>query len=446
MPQSTRSCRDSWVGNAVRRLAPRRSLLLAPLLLAALSGSAAAQFTPGHLFVAGWKKLIYQVDPATWTVTTFADQADGIDGVSGLAWTPSDELLATSYNNDKVFSFDSAGTATTKWTAADGLNGPFGQNALAVSTGGIVWLGNWDARQVLEFQPGAAATVFCDFADGVAHADALIQSPFRMTYIANRDGRNVLRVQPDGTAVVFDTLPDQPMSVAMHPDGTIYVACLYGDIYRYLNHSASQRTLWISNGRRLATPVLRFNLDYSELYFTSSGKGNLIVIDPATAAQTEVLPVGTFATPLGIEVVGGHDDIGIHDYGYEERIPGTGDVLPSINCSGHPVSNFDLTLELRDFVGGGLVHLITAEREVETSYQGGTLYADITGYHTITVIDVGGAPGVAGDGDLDYTETINIDPTIDGKLWALQAYCPDPTANNSGLSLSNAVRIVTRTQ
>jgi streptogramin lyase len=420
--------------------------LLASALAGAFAPAAEAQFTPGHLFVAGWKKLIYEVDPVTWTVTTFADQGDGIDGVSGMAWTPSDELLVASYYNDKVISFDAAGTATTKWTAADGVNGPFGQNALAVSVGGITWLGNWDARQVLEFQPGAAATVFCDAADGVAHVDGMILSPYRMTYIANRDGKNVLRVQPDGTAVVFDTLPDQPMSVAMHPDGTVYVACLYGDIYRYLEHSASQRSLWISNGRRLATPVLRFSRDYSELYFTSSGKGNLVVIDPATATQTEVLPTGTFATPLGIEVVGGHDDIGIHDYGYEGRIAGSGDMLPSINCSGSPVSGFNVTLELRDFVGAGQVHLITAEREVETSYQGGVLFADITGFHTIMIINVGGTPGVAGDGDLDYTDSIGVDPAIDGKLWTLQAYCPDPTANNNGISLSNAVRIITRSE
>ncbi len=442
MRPSSRATRD-----LVTLLAARRGALpLALLLMATLARPAAAQFTPGHLFVSGWRKLIYKVDPATWTVTTFADQSDGIDGVSGMAWTPSDQLLVASYYNDTVFSFDSAGTATTKWTAADGLNGPFGQNALAVSVGGTVWLGNWDARQVLEFQPAAAATVFCDAADGVAHADGLIQSPYRMTYVANRDGKNVLRVQPDGTVAVFDTLPDQPMAVAMHPDGSVYVACLYGDIYRYLDHSASRRSLWISNGRRLATPVLRFNLDYSQLYFTSSGKGNLVVIDPTTAAQTEVLPVGTFATPLGMEVVGGHDDIGLHDYGYDGRIPGTGDVLPSMDCSGHPVSTFDLTLELRDFVGGGQVHLITAEREVETSYQGGTLYADVTGYHTITIITVGGTPGVGGDGDLDYTDTIGVDPAIDGKIWTLQAYCPDPTANNNGVSLSNAVQVVTRSQ
>ncbi|MSP15932.1 MAG: hypothetical protein EXR73_04855 [Myxococcales bacterium] len=413
-------------------------------LLVAAAPAASAQFVPGDLYVSSWKKLIYKVDPNTWTVTTFADLNDGIDGVSGLAWHPNDELLVASYYNDKVFSFDSAGVATTKWSAVDGLNGPFGQNALHVTVGGIVYVSNWDNQALLEIQPSLAPTVFCDIADGIAHVDGVVSSAFKQLYLANRDGKNVLRVTIGGVATVFDTLPDQAMSIAMHPNGSIYVACLYGDIYRYTNHNAATRTLWVSNNRRLATPVLRFNHDYSKLYFTSSGKGNLIEIDPLTAAQAEVLPVGSLGIPLGMEFVGGHDDIGIYDYAYNARVPGTGDVLPSLNGSGHPVFGFTFTLELRDFVGNGLVHLITAERERQEVLGHGTLYTDISGHFTITDIQLPGTPGLAGDGDLDYSDVIGTDPAIDGNEWWLQAYCDDPTPNNSGTSLSNPIKIVTR--
>lgn len=423
------------------RLARGAAAAAAFLTLAPL---ARAQFTPGDIYVASWKKLIYKVDPATWTVTTFADQSDGIDGVSSLAWHPNDELLVANYYTDTIMSFDAAGVGTTKWTAADGLSGPFGQNGLAASVGGIVWVGNWDAQQVLEFQPSAAATVFCDTADGVVHADGVIHSPYNLMYIANRDGRNVLRVSPNGTATVFDTLPDQPMAVAMHPDGSVYVACLYGDIYRYTDHSAATRTKWITFARKLATPVMRFNLDYTQLLFTSSGKGNLILIDPATATQNEVLPAGSLGVPLGLEVVGDHDDIGINDYGYSGQIAGTGDVKPTIDLSGHPVFGFTVTLELRDFVGGGQVHLITADNDDPTPYHGGTLFTDLSGFNTITVIDIGGTPGLAGDGDLDYADTLGNDPLLDGVDWTLQAYCPDSTPSNNGISLSNAVAFVTR--
>lgn len=430
----------------LRRLFPLPSLLVAAPLVGALllAPEARAQFTPGDLYVAGWKKTIYKVDPATWAVSVFADQNDGIDGVSGLVWHPTDALLVCSYNNDEVIAFDSAGTPTILWDATDGINGPFGQNAITTTVGGDLYVGNWDAKEILQVPWGGTPAVLADSADGVVHADGFVQGPYNNLYVANRDGRNVLMVTPAGTTVVWDTLPDQPMSIAVHPDGTIFVACLYGDIYKYVRHTAATRRLFLTFGRKLGTPVMRFDRDYSRLFFTSSTKGNLLVIDPETAAKTEVLPVGTFATPLGIEVVGGHDDIGILAYGYDGGVPGTGDVYPTLDASGHPVFNETLTLELRDFVGAGIAHLIASDGEKPQQQGSGTLYTDLGGSFTITDIPLGGAPGVAGDGDLDYSDTIGTDPALDGTEWFLQAYCDDPTPTNSGISLSNVVKFVTR--
>lgn len=437
----------------VAALVSRCSLCSAPLiasitalpLLVALAAPAQAQFTPGDIYVASWKKTIYKVDPTTWAVTTFADQADGIDGVSGLIWHPNDELLVLSYYNDTVFSFDSAGVATAKWTTLDGLNGPFGQNGLACTVGGLTYVANWDNRELLEIPLGGAATVLADAADSIAHPDGVIAGPCKNLYLANRDGKNLLQVTPAGNVSVFDTLPDQPMSVALHPDGCIYVACLYGDVYKYEDHRPGLRRKLVSFGRRLATPVIRFNRDYSKLLFTSSGKGNLALIDPTTGSVTEVLPAGSLGSPLGLEVVGGHDDIGIHDYSYDARESGTGGVFPSINASGHPVFGESMTLELRDFVGGGLVSVVTGYDENPQTQGNGTFFVSLTpGDYTVLQVTVGGAPGVAGDGDLDYTDDIGVDPALDCVEWYLQAFCDDPTPDNSGYSLSNPLRLITR--
>ncbi len=418
-----------------------------PTLVAwfALAAAAQAQFTPGDIYVASWKKTIYKVDPTTWAVSTFADQNDGIDGVSGLLWHPNDELLVLSYYNDTVFSFDAAGVATAKWTAANGMNGPFGQNGLAATIGGVVYLSNWDNREVLDVQVGGVPTVLADAVDGIVHADGFVPGPCKNLYVANRDGKNVLHLTPGGVTNVFDTLPDQPMSIALRPDGCIYVACLYGDVYKYDRHLATTRRRLVSFGRKLATPVIRFNRDYTQLLFTSSGKGNLIVINPDTGALNEVLPAGSLGSPLGIEVVGGHDDIGISAYGHDEREPGTGDIYPSIDASGHPVFGETLTLELRDFVGGGLVSIFTGVDERPQTQGNGTFFVDLMGGYTVLQLTVGGTPGVAGDGDLDYSDDIGVDPLLDCVDWYLQAYCDDPTPLNSyRVSLSNALKLTTR--
>ncbi len=426
----------------VRRLG---AALVSLSLVMLLADQAQAQFTPGDIYVASWKKTIYKVDPSTWTVSTFADQADGIDGVSGLIWHPNDELLVLSYYNDTVFSFDSAGVATAKWTTANGINGPFGQNGLACTLGGLTYAANWDSRELLEIPLGGVPAVLADSSDSIAHPDGFVAGPCKNLWLANRDGKNVLNVSPAGVVSVFDTLPDQPMSIAVHPDGSLYVACLYGDVYKYPNHAASLRQRLVTFGRKLATPVIRFNRDYTKLLFTSSGKGNLALIDPTTGTVTEVLPVGSLGAPLGLEVVGGHDDIGIHDYGHDQRESGTGDIYPSIDAAGNPVFGATTTLELRDFVGGGLVFVVTGESEKPTTQGNGTFFVDLTpGEYTVLQVTVGGTPGVAGDGDLDYTDDIGVDPALDCVEWYLQAYCDDPTPNNSGYSLSNALRLITR--
>lgn len=423
--------------------APARALAAAAAL-AVLAPALAAQFTPGDIYVASWKHTIYKVDPATWTVTTFADASDGLDGVSGLAWRADDVLLALSYSNDTVFSFDAAGVATAEWTALDGIDGPFGQNGLCTSVGGVTWIANWDGRELLVAQPGGAPSVLTDATGGIAHPDGIAFMPNKVLLVANRDGRDVLKVATGGVAASFDTLPDQPMSIAMHPDGSIYVACLYGDVWKYADHDKKTRTKLVGFGRKLATPVIRFNLDYSKLLYTSSGKGNLLLIDPASGTTQEVLPAGSLGSPLGLEVVGGHADIGIHTFGHADAQPGTGDVVPSLDASGHPVFGSTTTLELRDFVGGATVYLGSGGESGPSTNGNVSLGIDLNGPHTIAEIDVGGTPGVAGDGDLDVSETIANDPALDGVEWFFQAWCFDPTPANAGVSLTNVLQITTR--
>lgn len=433
--------RDPWRAGA-RALRRGTTILLATALGAA---PAAAQWNEGDLLVASWKSTIHRVEPANWSVTTFADSTDGLDGVSALVELESGALLASSYYNDTVFSFDSSGAATALWTATDGLSGPFGQNGLFATSRGAVYCANFDSQQILEFGGhGAPATVFADAADGVVHADGLDRDPCRRLFVANREGMNVLEILPDGTATVFDTLPDQPMAIALRPNGDLYVGCLYGDVWRYPGGDAGQRTKLLDFGRTLSTPVLRFSLDHSVLYFTSFGKGNLLVVDPDDGSYTEVLPAGALGTPLSIEVAGGHDDLGFLPHG--SGTAGSGGFVPTLRASGHPVLLDTITFELRDGLGGARAALLIGPPSGDRPATGGassSVSSPAMPVLTILPLRLQGATGVAGDGDLDVPIPVGDDPALDCVSFDLQMIGMDPAAAG-GFSLSNLLRVTVR--
>ncbi|MCH7526462.1 MAG: hypothetical protein IID39_03400, partial [Planctomycetes bacterium] len=112
-----------------------------------------AQFTPGHVFVAGnggdgeggcdWGEPegIVEVDLATGDITTFADCSDGINWPGGLRFTPDGGrllVLMTGTPDDRgwVQAFNPDGTSEIILDASDGLYRPVGSNGLAFDRAG----------------------------------------------------------------------------------------------------------------------------------------------------------------------------------------------------------------------------------------------------------------------------------------------------------------------
>src|SRR4030095_12508717 len=94
-------------------------------------------------------------------------------------------------------------------------------------------------------------------------------------------------------------------SIVIRSNGDVYVACYpTSTIYRYDGGDASRRKTFASFPGNSGNPLLQFNLDESALYFTSYTTGNLIGIDPDTAAWTTLLPGNSLPGAGSIAVFG----------------------------------------------------------------------------------------------------------------------------------------------
>ena len=123
--------------------------------------------------------------------------------------------------------------------ASDGLDGPFGSNALAMDLKGRMYVGNFNAHQVLRFPDGVVVADVqdgLDTPDGIATAGALV-------FIANRGGGNILKLLPNGDVEVFDAGIGTPMSISIG-GGRLFVATRSGDIYYYDELDPGQR-VWL---------------------------------------------------------------------------------------------------------------------------------------------------------------------------------------------------------
>jgi streptogramin lyase len=222
------------------------SIVLAGVGVASLTAPAHAQFVDGDLYVSSYaSNVIYRVEPATWTVTTFADSGDGLNGVSASVLSPAGTLLTSNYASSQILEFDSAGNVSVLYDSSDKISGPFGENGLAYDAIGDLYVSNFLTLEILRIPAGGgAATVFADTSDGIWEPDGLAFAANGDLYVANRSKKNVLVIDPSGSASVFDTLPDQPFSIVIRSNGDIYVATWPAEsIYRYPGGDVAQRAV-----------------------------------------------------------------------------------------------------------------------------------------------------------------------------------------------------------
>jgi len=414
---------------------PFAPIVLACVDIAALAAPVRAQFVDGELYVsnysAGNLSTIYRVDPATWTVTTFADGSDGLSGLSASVLSPAGTLLCSNHSNSTVLEFDSAGNGSLLYDSSDGLNGPFGENGLVYDANGDLYVSNFASSQILRFPAGGGSSVFADSADGIVYPDGLAFAANGDLYVANRAAFNVLKFDPSGNATVFDTLPADPYSIAIRSNGDIYVATFtVPSIYRYPGGDVAQRVLLADFPNNKGNPAIQFSLDESILYFTSTGTGNLIEVDPDTGAQNEVIVAGTLGTAVAITVIGPRHSASWENYG--AGLPGTHGV-PFFTSQNDPILGTTITLDLGNSYGqptSGILVLGFPRASLHTGLGGDLL-----------LIPVLLVPISFSFGANSFTGTLPSDPALLGFALDLQAVEADPGAVK-GFSFTQGLELV----
>jgi len=399
----------------------RSAFVLAGVVFGAMaSPGARAQFVEGDLYVGSFDDKIYRVDPTTWTVTDFADHADLLNGASAVAFSPAGTLLCSNYYSSEVREFDSNGDGSLLYDATAGVSGPFGENGLAWDAGGDLYVSCFLSNQILRFPAnGSGPTVFVDGGDGIVRPDGLAFDANGDLLVANRESFTILKIDPSGAASLFDTLPEDPYSIVVRSNGDLYVACCAPGstpdvIYRYPSGDASQRAPFATTSAFM-NPALQFDPHEDWLYFTSYDVGNLVQIDPDTGSWTEVLPSGSLSGALSLAFFGGS---GGRYLPYGTGKTGNGGFVPTLDGIGTPDIGTRSTLQIRDFVGGAPGLFVVSGASDHLTAFGGTIYVSFAAPHFVLPIVLPGAPGVAGDGDVD----LDADVPDDSALVGLHAY------------------------
>ena len=415
------------------RIAP---ILGAALSLVALAAPARAQFVDGDLYIGSYSggnaSVIYRVDPATWTVTKFADLGDGLSGVSACVISPAGTLLCSNHSNSTILEFDSAGNGSLLYDSSDGLNGPFGENGLVYAANGDLYVSNLGSSEILRIPAGGgSSTVFADSADGIVEPDGLAFAANGDLYVANRGSYYVLKIDPTGKVKAFDILPAEPFSIVIRSNGDIYVATYYApSIYRYPGGDAAQRVLLADFPNNKSNPALQFSLDEKILYFTSAGTGNLIEVDPDTGAQNEVIAAGKLGTSLSILVVGARHSATWANYG--AGLAGTHGV-PFFTSQQFPILGTSVTLDLGNSLGQPTSGLIAL------GFQQASLHTGLGG--DLLLIPALLVPITFSYGADSFLWSIPNDPTLFGLEIDLQAVEADPGAVK-GFSFTQGLELV----
>jgi hypothetical protein len=311
-----------------------------------LAAPARAQFVDGDLYVSSFtNNAIYQVEPGTWIVTTFAGASSGINGPSAKLVTPAGTMLCSSYWNDEVVEIDGSGNGTVLYDSSTGLVGPFGENGLAYAANGDLYVSDYYSQQIRRFPAGGgASTVFADAAGGINEPDGLAFASNGDLYVANRYTYEVWKFDATGAGSSFDHLPDDPYSLAFADNGDLYVGTVGtpARVYKYAGGVAAQRTELASFPNNSGVASLQLSPDQTKVYFTSNGAGNLIEVDAATGAWTEVLAAGTLPDAIGMTFFGAAHTATWSNYG--TGVAGTHGV-PSFTSQQDPVLGTTITVD-----------------------------------------------------------------------------------------------------
>lgn len=205
-------------------------------------------------------------------------------------------LYILNYYNSTVMRVAPDGSRHVAWSAADGIDGPFGANAIALSPDGDLLIGNFNSHQVLRFPGG---DVIADAGNGVDSPDGLVFSPDGRLIIANRDGRNLLVRNASGAVSLFDEGVGIAMSVAAAgPD--LFVANSGGRVFRYDGFDPGTQTLLGTYGPG-GNVAIAASPAGDALYYADEGV--IVELNPETGAVVRSVASGVGHADEGLVFV-----------------------------------------------------------------------------------------------------------------------------------------------
>jgi sugar lactone lactonase YvrE len=391
------------------------------VLCFSLASPARAQFMRGDLYVAEWPDKIVRVVPGSWSVTTFADASDRLNGASAVTFSTAGTLLCGSFHAGKVLEFDASGHRSVRFDSTSGLSGPYGESGMACDANGCLFVADFNDQAIRYFPAdGGPSSILADTSQGVVFPDGLALAASGDLFVANRGAKNVLQIAPTGEVKLFDKLPDEAYSIVVRSNGDLYVACGLKTpaIYRYPGGDAAQRTLFATFPHNSGNPVLQFSPDEATLYFTSYATGNLLTVDPDSGAFSEVIAPNGLPGAISIGVYGrGVIHAAWRNYG--SGFPGTNGV-PSFTAREDPVLGTTSTLDLSNSSGVdamGLLYLGFLRSEVPATWGGDLL---VTPFTTLPLTVLAGGQSFSGD--------LPADPSLSGLAIDLQVIEDDAGA------------------
>lgn len=211
-------------------------------------------------------------------------------------------MLVLSYDGNAVVEVHADGSlGNAILTADDGLDGPFGANALLRHGESCLYIGNFDGRRVLRSCTSGPAAVVADASDGVNTPDGLAAGSDGELYIANRFARNILRVDPNGVVSVVDLLDGRPMSIASAA-GSLFVADDRGNIFRYELDEPAGRVLIasLSDNQPVGNVAMAVSSDGNTVFHLDAGVLREI---PAQGGPAVVLTGGMGGADEGLAMI-----------------------------------------------------------------------------------------------------------------------------------------------
>ncbi len=416
------------------------------LVSAACAFEAHAQFVTDRIYVADYQNhRVFEVDPANWTVSEFKPQGSGPIYCTTVAWTPQDTLYVSDPFNSKVWEYDSSGSGKVLWDSAkQGIHAPHGANGYAWAANGDLYFANTGAQQVLHFPAaGGGPFVFADGTDGLRSPCSLAFDASGRLFVSERDSGKLFVFDTAGNATQFDQIlgSNGNDSIVRRGDCDLYVADKKGRIHRYPGGDATLRVELVDlSALGIGRAALQWDRFHDRLYYVSNAHDGFLVVDPETGTWQDVAP-GAFGVNLPVDlnsitVVG--ERCGPNFRPYLTGKAGTGGVVPTLNGTGSATLGGNLTLEVRDFVGGTFGLLVFDLNPDSTRMFGGDFGVFVGAATGIVPLTLPGVSGLAGAGDLDFDDTIPNDPAFECVHFYAQVVAVDPGASR-GLSLSNAL-------